>query len=98
MRGENFQPKQPSLIGVPPAAAQAIQATQAAQAMNQQIFLNIYVPTVIQLSQYRVAHGYEVEGGLSEPSTPDRVAEEAWSYADAAMRRIGAKPSKEEPS
>lgn len=90
MRKTNFHQsrKQPSLAGVPQGVAQA-QATQAQiQAMQQQMFLNMYFPLVVQLGQYRVNHGYDVEGGLSEPSTPERVAEEAWAYADAAMKRL----------
>jgi len=88
MRKANFHPNQPSLIGVPQGVATARAAQAQAQARNQQVFLNMYLPLVVQLGQYRIAHGYEDEGGLSEPSTPERVADEAWSYADAAMKRL----------
>lgn len=94
MRNTNSNHKQPSLAGVaqgvavPQGVAQARAAQAQAQAMQQQMFLNTYLPLVVHLTQYRVAHGYEVEGGLSEPSSPDRVAKEAWNYADAAMKRL----------
>jgi hypothetical protein len=67
------------------------QAAQAAQAMAQQVFLGIYIPLLVQLTTYRAMHGYS-DGeaiGLAEPSTPERVAEEAWKQADAAMKRLG---------
>ncbi len=75
-------------VTVPQGVAQSRPAQVQAQAQQQQMFLGMYFPLVVQLTQYRVGHGYAVEGGLSEPSSPDRVAEEAWSYADAAMKRL----------
>ncbi len=95
MRKTNFHQGVPEGVAVPHGVAQAqaaqSQAAQAqvqVQAMQQQMFVNMYLPLVVQLAQYRVGHGYEILGGLSEPSSPDRVAEEAWSYADAAMKRL----------
>jgi len=105
MRKTNFHSKQrpsPSLPGgqpgfaLPQGVAQAQAAKAQAQAMQQQLFLNMYIPMVVQLGQYRVSHGYEVEGGLSEPSSPERVAEEAWKYADAAMKRLLVPAEKDE--
>ena len=97
-RKANFHTKQPSVLGVPPAVAQARAAQAQAQTMQQQVFLNMYVPMVIHLTQHRTAHGYPVEGGvgLTEPATPDRVADEAHGYVDAAMRRIFVQPQEGE--
>jgi hypothetical protein len=63
------------------------QAQMAAAA--QQLFLGMYVPLIPHLVVFRCAHGYEVEGGITEPATPDRVAAEAASYCQAAMKCLG---------
>lgn len=55
----------------------------------QQLFLGMFVPMVPQLAVFRASHGYAVEGGLTEAATPKRVAEEAASYCEAAMERLG---------
>ncbi|HUW30975.1 MAG TPA: hypothetical protein VM223_05130 [Planctomycetota bacterium] len=74
-----------------PLGAVPILGAQQAQALavSQQLFLGMYVPLIPQLTVYRASHGYEAEGGLTEKATPERVAEEAYHYVDAAMRRLG---------
>lgn len=62
---------------------------QAAQVMGQQVFMGIFMPLVIELTKFRVVNGYPLEDSENEPSSPERVAEEAWSYANAAMKRLG---------
>jgi len=89
MRNANFKTPNPSALGLPPAAARAQQAQAQAQAMQQQVFLNIYIPTVVNLTQFRVANGYAAEGniGVTEPATPERVAKEAREYVQAALEQ-----------
>jgi len=76
--------------GMPAGAVPLLGQQQAqAQAGAQQIFLAMYIPLIPHLTVFRAAHGYAVEGGLTEDATPDRVAEEAADYVDAAMKRLG---------
>jgi hypothetical protein len=77
--------------GMPPPGAVPLLGAQQEQraAVSQQLFLGMFVPLIPHLTVYRAAHGYEVEGGLTEPATPDRVAQEAWDYVDAAMKKLG---------
>ena len=73
------------LGGVPLLGQQHAQAAAVAQ----QLFFGMYVPLLPQLAVYRMAHGYAVEGGLTEEATPRRIAAEAKSIVDAAMEPLG---------
>ena len=56
--------------------------------------MTLYVPLFLQIAPIRLTQGYEVEGGLSEPATPARVAKEAVGYAHAGMTALGFQPMK----
>ncbi|MCE5269508.1 MAG: hypothetical protein LLG00_16650 [Planctomycetaceae bacterium] len=66
------------------------QQEAAQQAAASQLFLGLFVPLIPHVTQYRLAHGYVTDGGFDvTDATPERIADEAWQIADAAMRRLG---------
>lgn len=74
-----------NLDGVYMAGQQQAQVNAVANQVAMGMFVSLYP----QLAIYRAAHGYPVEGGLTEDSTPGRVAHEAGAYVAAGMAKLG---------
>jgi len=70
------------------------QQDDRAQAAAHSLFYSMYAPLFPQLAIYRIAHGYQVEGGLTEDATPERIVAEAVTMVQAAMEPLGFKMRK----
>jgi hypothetical protein len=72
------------------AKARAVEVAkeQAGEVQAARFYVNLFMPLLPQLSLFRTAHGYEVEGGLKEEATPERIAAEADAIAVAGVERL----------
>jgi hypothetical protein len=76
---------------IPGPSIPLLGARRQPQISPEQMYLGCYFGLIPVVAANRLSRGYEVEGGLTETATPERIAEEAEAIADAALARLGIK-------